>query len=73
MYRLLDQPKIKKCNEPNCYFDTVTDKALSRHYYYSHPSISDVKSYVIAPSKLIKGCHVLYGVKKLLDFKEAVN
>jgi hypothetical protein len=73
MYRLLDQPKIKKCNEPNCYFDTVTDKALSRHYYYSHPSISDVKSYFINSNKLIKDSHTLYGVKMLLDFKKAVN
>jgi hypothetical protein len=51
----------------------VKDNALSRHYYYSHPSVKNVKSYLIKPSKLINDSHVLYGVKKLLDFKEAVN
>ena len=69
MYPTLNQPKIK-CNEPGCYFDTVKDNALSRHYYYSHPSVKNVKSYLIKPSKLINDSHVLYGVKKLLDFKK---
>ena len=72
MYKTLDKPKIK-CKQPGCYFDTEVDKRLLRHYYYSHPSIIDVKSYLINSNKSINDSHILYGVKKLLDFKEELN
>jgi hypothetical protein len=66
----LNNPIIK-CNQPGCFFDTVSDKGLLTHYYYHHPSIKNVKSYLNNSNKIISDSHILYGVKILLEFKKA--